>query len=87
MNKKRRVVVTGVGIVSPNGVGKEACWKNMINGVSAVSPTVNSSAQITATVPARRARDKVGRGWRSSSLGFLTRKRTSRCTSSNTEAK
>jgi len=34
--KKRRVVVTGVGIISPNGVGKEACFKNMIGGVSAV---------------------------------------------------
>lgn len=33
---KRRVVITGVGIVSPNGIGKEACYKNMINGVSAV---------------------------------------------------
>lgn len=33
---KRRVVITGVGIVSPNGVGKEACYKSMINGVSAV---------------------------------------------------
>ena len=33
---KRRVVVTGVGIVSPNGIGKENCWNNMINGVSAV---------------------------------------------------
>ena len=33
---KRRVVVTGVGIISPNGVGKEACWENMINGVSAI---------------------------------------------------
>ncbi len=32
----RRVVVTGVGIISPNGVGKEACWKSMIGGVSAV---------------------------------------------------
>jgi len=32
----RRVVVTGVGIVSPNGIGKEACWKNMVNGVSAI---------------------------------------------------
>ncbi|OGX28061.1 MAG: hypothetical protein A3D10_06350 [Omnitrophica WOR_2 bacterium RIFCSPHIGHO2_02_FULL_48_11] len=32
----RRVVVTGVGIISPNGIGKEACWKSMINGVSAV---------------------------------------------------
>lgn len=34
--KKRRVVVTGVGIISPNGIGKEACWTNMINGVSAI---------------------------------------------------
>ncbi len=33
---KRRVVITGVGIVSPNGIGKEACYKSMINGVSAV---------------------------------------------------
>lgn len=33
---KRRVVITGVGIVSPNGVGKEACYKAMINGISAV---------------------------------------------------
>ena len=32
----RRVVVTGVGILSPNGVGKERCWESMINGVSAV---------------------------------------------------
>lgn len=36
MNKKRRVVITGVGIVSPNGIGNEACYKSMINGVSAV---------------------------------------------------
>ncbi len=34
--KKRRVVVTGVGIVSPNGSGKEACWESMIGGVSAI---------------------------------------------------
>lgn len=33
---KRRVVVTGVGVVSPNGIGKEACWDAMINGRSAV---------------------------------------------------
>ncbi len=33
---KRRVVVTGVGVISPNGVGKEDCWKSMIGGVSAV---------------------------------------------------
>jgi beta-ketoacyl-acyl-carrier-protein synthase II len=32
----RRVVITGVGIVSPNGIGKEACWDGMINGRSAI---------------------------------------------------
>lgn len=35
MNKKR-VVVTGVGVISPNGVGKENCWNAMSGGVSAV---------------------------------------------------
>ncbi|MBF0532745.1 MAG: beta-ketoacyl-[acyl-carrier-protein] synthase family protein [Candidatus Omnitrophica bacterium] len=34
--KKRRVVITGVGVVAPNGIGKEACWNAMINGVSAI---------------------------------------------------
>jgi beta-ketoacyl-acyl-carrier-protein synthase II len=34
--KNRRVVVTGIGIISPNGIGKENCWTSMINGVSAV---------------------------------------------------
>ena len=33
---KRRVVVTGVGIVSPNGIGKEACYDAMIHGRSAI---------------------------------------------------
>ena len=33
---KRRVVVTGVGIVSPNGIGKDACYDAMINGRSAI---------------------------------------------------
>ena len=36
MNKPKRVVVTGVGIISPNGIGKENCWNSMINGVSAI---------------------------------------------------
>lgn len=34
--KKRRVVITGVGVISPNGIGKENCWKAMSSGVSAV---------------------------------------------------
>jgi len=33
---KRRVVITGLGVISPNGIGKEEFWKNMVNGRSAV---------------------------------------------------
>jgi 3-oxoacyl-(acyl-carrier-protein) synthase len=34
---KRRVVVTGLGIVAPNGIGKEAFWQANVNGISGVS--------------------------------------------------
>src|SRR4051794_1761607 len=34
----RRVVVTGVGVVAPNGVGREAFWNACLNGRSGVGP-------------------------------------------------
>jgi beta-ketoacyl-acyl-carrier-protein synthase II len=34
--KKRRVVVTGVGVISPNGIGKDNLYEAMIKGKSAV---------------------------------------------------
>jgi len=33
---KRRVVITGLGVISPNGIGKENVWQAMSGGVSAV---------------------------------------------------
>ena len=33
---RRRVVITGLGVISPNGIGKENCWKAMTGGVSAI---------------------------------------------------
>lgn len=36
--KAHRVVVTGLGIVSPIGVGKEEFWKNCLQGVSGIRP-------------------------------------------------
>ena len=34
--KKRRVVITGIGVVSPNGIGKENAWQGMSSGKSGV---------------------------------------------------
>ncbi len=31
---KRRVVITGLGVVSPVGIGKEKFWQNLLDGVS-----------------------------------------------------
>jgi 3-oxoacyl-[acyl-carrier-protein] synthase II len=33
---RRRVVITGLGVVAPNGIGKDAFWNNLIAGKSAV---------------------------------------------------
>ncbi|MCK4905087.1 beta-ketoacyl-ACP synthase II [bacterium] len=33
---KRRIVVTGVGVVAPNGIGKNAFWDALINGKSGI---------------------------------------------------
>jgi 3-oxoacyl-[acyl-carrier-protein] synthase II len=34
----RRVVVTGIGVVAPNGIGKKAFWSSCVNGRSGVGP-------------------------------------------------
>src|SRR3990167_3343164 len=54
---KRRVVVTGVGIISPNGVGKEACWDAMVNGRSAVRRVTEFDVSMFNTKIAAQVRD------------------------------
>ncbi len=53
----RRVVVTGVGIVSPNGIGKEACWKGMIQGRSAIKRVTEFDVSMFNTKIAAQVRD------------------------------
>lgn len=36
MTDRRRAVITGLGVVAPNGIGKEAFWGNLVSGKSAV---------------------------------------------------
>ncbi len=65
--KKRRVVVTGVGIISPNGIGNEACYKGMIGGVSAVRLVTEFDVSMFNSRIAAQVRDfdpvKLGLTW------------------------
>ena len=36
MKNSRRVVITGLGVVAPNGIVRETFWQNLIAGRSAV---------------------------------------------------
>ncbi len=33
-----RIVVTGIGVVAPNGIGKEEFWENCLSGTSGIKP-------------------------------------------------
>jgi 3-oxoacyl-[acyl-carrier-protein] synthase II len=53
--KKRRVVITGLGVVAPNGIGKDEFWQACINGKSGVDlitnfDTTELSSKIAAQV-------------------------------------
>jgi 3-oxoacyl-[acyl-carrier-protein] synthase II len=38
MKRRRRVVVTGLGAVAPNGIGADAFWASLVAGRSAIAP-------------------------------------------------
>ena len=40
----QRVVVTGMGLVAPNGNSVESSWQNTVNGVSGIAPIVSFDA-------------------------------------------
>ena len=35
---KRRIAITGIGIISPLGFGHEEFWRNLTRGVSGIAP-------------------------------------------------
>lgn len=49
---RRRVVITGLGVVAPNGIGKEAFWNACIAGRSGIKPITRFDA---STLPTRIA--------------------------------
>ena len=54
---KRRVVVTGIGLVTPLGTGKEKTWDNMINGKSGIGPITRFDASGMASQIAAEVSD------------------------------
>ena len=38
MNKRNRVVVTGMGVLAPNGTGLDSFWESLVSGKSGVGP-------------------------------------------------
>jgi 3-oxoacyl-(acyl-carrier-protein) synthase len=62
----RRVVVTGLGIVAPNGIGKKAFWHATSNGISGIQhlqrfPTTDLPIQVGGEVSAFDAADYIDR--------------------------
>jgi 3-oxoacyl-[acyl-carrier-protein] synthase II len=41
---RRRVVVTGMGVVCPVGIGLEEAWKNLVAGRSGIGPITQFDA-------------------------------------------
>jgi len=54
---KRRVVITGMGIVSPVGNTLESAWDSIVNGRSGIGPVTHFDASLFATRIAGQVRD------------------------------
>lgn len=57
MSQKNRVVITGLGVISPVGIGKEAFWNALIRGESGIGPITRFNAEGFATRIAGEVKD------------------------------
>ncbi len=57
MGQGRRVVVTGIGLLCPTGIGTESAWKNILAGRSGIGPVTLFDA---TTLPCRIAGELPG---------------------------
>ncbi len=59
LEKDRRVVITGVGVVAPNGIGKETFWDATSKGISGIRPIERFSVADQPLKVAGQVRDFV----------------------------
>ncbi len=55
--KKRRVVVTGLGVVSPVGVGVKTAWDNILAGKSGIAQITKFDASAFSSTIAGEVKD------------------------------
>ncbi len=77
MNPQTRVVVTGMGIVAPNGIGLDAYWDSLIHCKSGIGPitlfdTTGFPLKIAAEVKTFDLRDYTGTQFKPSRLARQT---------------
>lgn len=48
-NQARRVVITGLGVIAPNGIGKQAFWEACVAGRSGIRPITRFDASLLST--------------------------------------
>lgn len=60
---KRRVVVTGVGLITPLGIGTEQTWDALINGRSGIGPITRFDASDQASQIAAEVKDFNPEQW------------------------
>jgi 3-oxoacyl-[acyl-carrier-protein] synthase II len=60
MDSSRRVVITGIGLISPLGNTAESVWQRLANGTSGVTPLMAVPADYLPTSFAAEARDFTG---------------------------
>ncbi|QQG66527.1 beta-ketoacyl-ACP synthase II [Desulfobulbus oligotrophicus] len=60
---KRRVVVTGIGLITPLGIGTAPTWDALINGQSGIGPITRFDASEQASQIAAEVRDFVSEQW------------------------
>jgi 3-oxoacyl-[acyl-carrier-protein] synthase II len=75
MKNDESVVVTGIGVVSPYGVGLDAYWSGLLSGISKVQPLPqfsrhNYRSSLGAPVPDAIAKNAES-GWGDKATGFL----------------
>lgn len=59
----RRVVITGLGVIAPNAIGKDAFWQANVHGRSGIRTITNFDAHILSTRIAGEVHDFVPEAW------------------------